>query len=240
MMLDVDQRTKIELNLAEVRRKIRLAAERSGRKAEDILLVAVSKTVSAEAIEAAMEKKVHDFGENRVQELMGKYDILGERCNWHLIGRLQTNKVKYIIDKVTMIHSLDRLELAEEIQKRAAMCNRVMNVLVQVNISGEDTKAGIDPKDLSSFLRKMKLMPNIRVKGLMTIAPIADDQEDIRWVFRDLKKISVDIEREKLDNMSMQYLSMGMSQDYEIAIEEGANIVRIGSSIFGKRQYPEN
>jgi len=230
----------IERNIADVRRRIKAAAEKSGRREEDILLVAVSKTVPVEAIESAIEKKVINFGENRVQELMEKYDILKERCVWHLIGRLQTNKVKYIIDKVSMIHSLDRLELAEEIQKRAHACNRIMDVLVQVNISGEETKTGVSPAELVSFLRRIAPFPNIKVKGLMTIAPFTDNPEEIRWVFRSLKKFSVDIGLENIYNIDMQYLSMGMSGDFETAIEEGANIVRIGSRIFGERNYPGN
>lgn len=236
-MLGELEQQKLAQNLEGIRERIRTAAERSGRSAEDILLVAVSKTVPADAIEAALQKKVYHFGENRVQELLEKYDILGERCSWHLIGRLQTNKVKYIIDKVRMVHSLDRMELAEELQKRACAANRTIDVLVQVNISGEQTKAGVEPAELIPFLRKVSLLQNVRIKGLMTIAPAADNPEDVRWVFRSLKKIAVDIEWEKIDNIAMQYLSMGMSHDFEIAIEEGANIVRVGSSIFGMRQY---
>jgi pyridoxal phosphate enzyme (YggS family) len=236
-MLGAMEQQKLFDNLEGIRRRISAAAERSGRKPEDVLLVAVSKTVSADAIEAALQKKVCHFGENRVQELLEKYDILGERCKWHLIGRLQTNKVKYIIDKVQMIHSLDRMELAEEIQKRACAANRIMDCLVQVNISGEETKAGVEPSELIPFLRKVSQFENVRIKGFMTIAPPADNPEDVRWVFRSLKKIAVDMEWERIDNIAVQYLSMGMSHDFETAIEEGANIVRIGSSIFGIRQY---
>ncbi len=236
-MLGVLEQQRLYENLESIRKRISAAAERSGRKPEDILLIAVSKTVSAEAIEAALQKKVFHFGENRVQELLEKYDILGERCNWHLIGRLQTNKVKYIIDKVSMVHSLDRMELAEELQKRALTANRIIDCLVQVNISGEETKTGVEPAGLIPFLKKVSVLENVRIKGLMTIAPAADNPEDIRWVFRSLKQIAVDIGREKIDNVTMQYLSMGMSHDFETAIEEGANIVRIGSSIFGLRQY---
>jgi len=237
-MFTAEDAQKIRNNLDKVRERINNAALRSGRRPEDILLVAVSKTVGAEAIETAIEEKILDFGENRVQELLKKYDIFKEGCNWHLIGRLQTNKVKYIIDKVTMIHSLDRPELAEEIQKRAMACNRTVDVLIQVNVSGEETKAGISPEEVYDFAVKMSRYPNIRVKGLMTIAPYTEDPESVRWIFRRLKNISVDIGRENIDNIDMQYLSMGMSHDFEVAVEEGANIVRIGSSIFGERQYP--
>lgn len=235
MMLGKLDQFILEENLNRIRERIRIAAERSGRRAEDILLIAVSKTVGADVIEAALQKKVYHFGENRVQELLEKYDILGERCHWHLIGRLQTNKVKYIIDKVRMVHSLDRMELAEELQKRASAANRVIDALVQVNVSGEESKAGLKPADVIPFLRKVSLFSNVRIKGLMTIAPAAENPEEVRWVFRGLKQIAVDIEWEKIDNITMQYLSMGMSHDFETAIEEGANIVRIGSSIFGER-----
>ncbi|MBP7176817.1 MAG: YggS family pyridoxal phosphate-dependent enzyme [Thermoclostridium sp.] len=234
-MLDAIEQQKLADNLEMVRERIAAAALRSSRRPEDILLVAVSKTVSSDAIEAALQKKVFHFGENRVQELLEKYDILGESCSWHLIGRLQTNKVKSIIGKVTMVHSLDRLELAEELQKRACAANRTIDCLVQVNVSGEQSKAGVEPDALRSFLRKVSSFNHISVKGLMTIAPATDNPENIRWVFRSLKQIAVDIGWEKIDNISMQYLSMGMSNDFETAIEEGANIVRIGSSIFGSR-----
>jgi len=229
---------KIRNNLHKVRERIRIAAERCGRNPEDIMLVAVSKTVGPEAIETAIKENVINFGENRVQELVQKYDIFKGRCNWHLIGRLQTNKVEHVIDKVVLIHSLDRLELADEIQKRAQACNRIVNTLIQVNVSGEETKAGISPDEVYDFIRKVSTYPNIKVKGLMTIAPYTDDPETVRWIFRRLKNISVDIDRENIDNIDMQYLSMGMSHDFEVAIEEGANIVRIGTSIFGERQYP--
>jgi len=236
-MLGVMEQERLFENVADIRRRIKAAAARSGRNPEEIMLVAVSKTVPPEAIEAVLQKKVYEFGENRVQELLEKYDILGERCNWHLIGRLQTNKVKYIIDKVAMVHSLDRLELAEELQRRACAANRIIPALVQVNVSGEQTKAGVAPDDLLPFIRKVSLLRNVSIQGLMTIAPAAENPGDIRWVFHSLKKISVDIDLEKIDNVIMKYLSMGMSHDFETAIEEGANIVRIGSSIFGARQY---
>jgi pyridoxal phosphate enzyme (YggS family) len=236
-MPDIEYADVVQKNLEEIKNRIKAAAERSGRKEQDITLIAVSKTVPAEKLFSIAQKKEMIFGENRVQELLEKYDILKERCIWHFIGRLQTNKVKYIIDKVAMIHSLDRLELAEEIQKKAKSCNRIIDCLVQVNISGESTKTGIKPLELLPFLHEIALFPNVRVMGLMTIAPYAEDPESVRWIFRELRNISIDINRENIDNISMRYLSMGMSHDFEVAIEEGANIVRIGSSIFGERQY---
>jgi len=237
MIPDVEYAEEVQKNLENVKCRIKTVAEKSGRNEKDIMLIAVSKTVPAEKLYAIAQKKEMIFGENKVQELLEKYDILKERCVWHFIGRLQTNKVKYIIDKVAMIHSLDRLELADEIQKRAKNCNRIMDCLVQVNISGESTKTGLKPSELLPFLKKVALYPNLRVMGLMTIAPFAENPEDVRWVFRDLRNISVDMSRENIDNISMRYLSMGMSHDFEVAIEEGANIVRIGTSIFGERHY---
>ncbi|HZK26777.1 MAG TPA: YggS family pyridoxal phosphate-dependent enzyme [Thermoclostridium sp.] len=236
-MLSNKDKAIIKENLKITNQRISAAAKRSGRSEGDIMLLAVSKNFPVEAIEAAIEEKIMDFGENRVQELIQKYDILSERCRWHLIGRLQTNKVKYIIDKVHMIHSLDRLKLAEEIQKRAKASKRVINALVQVNVSGENTKAGISPDEVYEFLKILSQYPNIKVKGLMTIAPYTENPEDVRSVFKSLKNIYVDIGRENIDNIDMQYLSMGMSHDFEVAIEEGANIIRLGSSIFGQRQY---
>ncbi len=152
-----------------------------------------------------------------------------------MIGHLQTNKVKYIIDKVVMIHSVDSFDLAEEIQKRAQKAGITMDVLVEVNIAGEDSKFGIDPKEVIDFVKKISVFPNIRVKGLMTIAPFVQNPEEIRWVFKKINKIFVDIRKENIDNIDMNYISAGMSNDFEVAIEEGANIVRIGTSIFGKR-----
>ena len=167
--------------------------------------------------------------------MLEKYDNIDSRCRWHLIGHLQTNKVKYIIDKVSLIHSLDSLELAKEIQKRAEKADRVMDVLVQVNVAGEESKFGISPSEVRDFLLSVRKYKNLKVRGLMTIAPYAENPEDIRWVFRDLNKIFIDIKSENIDNIYMDYLSMGMSNDFEIAVEEGSNMVRIGTSIFGKR-----
>lgn len=217
--------------------KVEKAAQKSGRRVEDITVIAVSKTVEVERIRVALEEGFVDLGENKVQELMEKYDALGENCQWHLIGHLQTNKVKYIIDKVRMIHSVDSIELAEEIQKRALKVNRTIDILIQVNVSGEESKFGISPGEVEAFIRKLSTFDHIKVKGLMTIAPYAENQEDIRGVFKQLKKIFIDINAENIDNINMEFLSMGMSNDFEVAIEEGANIVRIGTLIFGKRYY---
>lgn len=226
-----------EKNIQEVLENIKRAALKSGRNPDDIKLIAVTKNFDESRIIEAIDAGIKDLGENRVQELLGKYDNIDKECNWHLIGHLQTNKVKYIIDKVAMIHSLDSMELAEEIQKRAQKAGRAMDVLVQVNVAQEESKFGISINDTEAFIRKLNVLPNIKVKGLMTIAPYCDNPEEIRYVFRDLYKKFIDIKKENIDNINMAFLSMGMSNDYETAIEEGANIVRVGTAIFGKRVY---
>ena len=237
MLDDNENFSYISKNIKTVMEKVEKAAQKSGRRVEDITVIAVSKTVEVERIRVALEEGFVDLGENKVQELMEKYDALGENCQWHLIGHLQTNKVKYIIDKVRMIHSVDSIELAEEIQKRALKVNRTIDILIQVNVSGEESKFGISPGEVEAFIRKLSTFDHIKVKGLMTIAPYAENQEDIRGVFKQLKKIFIDINAENIDNINMEFLSMGMSNDFEVAIEEGANIVRIGTLIFGKRYY---
>lgn len=225
----------LENNLSAINFRINAAAARAGRDPDDIKLIGVTKTVDTERIKAAYNFGITDFGENRVQELCEKTDILDINCKWHLIGHLQTNKVKYIIEKVSLIHSLDSLELAKEISRRAERAGRIIEVLVQVNVAGEDTKFGIRPEDATAFIKEVSRMGNIRVKGLMTIAPLSEDPENVRWVFAGLGKLRIDISRESIDNVNMDYLSMGMSNDFEVAIEEGSNMVRIGTAIFGKR-----
>ncbi len=226
---------EIKKNIDDIRQKVEKAAIKSGRKFDDIKIIAVTKTIDSKRIIEVLDENMTDLGENRVQELCKKYDEIKRPCNWHLIGHLQTNKVKYIIDKVVMIHSVDSFDLAEEIQKRAQKAGITMDVLVEVNIAGEDSKFGIDPKEVIDFVKKISVFPNIRVKGLMTIAPFVQNPEEIRWVFKKINKIFVDIRKENIDNIDMNYISAGMSNDFEVAIEEGANIVRIGTSIFGKR-----
>jgi pyridoxal phosphate enzyme (YggS family) len=225
----------ISSNIDSLKKRIQATAEKSGREFDDITLIAVTKTVEVERIKTAIKQGIFNFGENRVQELLEKYDIINVKSNWHLIGHLQTNKVKYIVDKVSMIHSVDRLELAKEIQKHAERFNRIIDVLIQVNISGEDSKFGIKPDRAFDLIKDISLFENIKVKGLMTIAPNTENKEEIRNVFKGLKEIFIDIKKENIDNVSMEYLSMGMSGDFEIAIEEGANMIRVGSAIFGKR-----
>ncbi|MCX7710148.1 MAG: YggS family pyridoxal phosphate-dependent enzyme [Clostridia bacterium] len=227
----------IRENLKQIQERVAKAAQRSGRTPEDINIITVTKTVGIDRIKTVVDEGFYHLGENRVQELCEKYDNLSKECKWHLIGHLQTNKVKYIADKVSMIHSVDRLELASEIQKRSAQIGKTMDILVQVNVSGEESKFGIAPENAMKFIKELSLLKNIKVRGLMTIAPYVENPEDIRGVFKGLRKIFIDIQKENIDNIDMTFLSMGMSNDFEVAIEEGANLVRIGTSIFGKRQY---
>jgi len=230
------EKSLIRRNIEDLMKKIETAAQKSGRRAEDITVIAVTKTVEPERILKAVDLGLINLGENRVQELLSKYDKINEGIHWHLIGHLQTNKVKYIIDKVQLIHSLDRIELAEEIQKRALKAERVVDVLVQVNIAEEETKFGLAKEHVIPFMREISRYENIKVRGLMTIAPYAENPEEIRFVFRELRKLLINIREENIDNINMDFLSMGMSNDYEIAIEEGSNMVRIGTAIFGRRQ----
>ena len=206
-----------------------------------INLIAVTKTVDIDAINEAIESGITDVGENKPQELARKYDVIGNKVRWHQIGSLQTNKVKYIIDKVYMIHSIDRLSLCEEIQKRAEKINKTINCLIQVNISEEESKQGISKDEAIDFIKTIsKKYKNIKVKGLMTMAPYTEDESIIRDTFKGLKDLSEEISRENIENVYMDELSMGMSNDFKIAIEEGSTLVRVGTSIFGERNYNKN
>lgn len=227
----------IKKNLEIIRKKIEAAAIKSGRKPEDITLVAVSKTVEPQKILKVIDEGITELGENRVQELTEKYDIINRTCNWHLIGHLQTNKVKYIVEKVKLIHSVDRYDLAVEINDRAKKVGKKIDVLLQVNISGEQSKFGVAQKAAKELIGQIAELENVRVRGLMTMAPFTPNSEVVRGVFSGLRKLSIDIEKENINNIDMEYLSMGMSNDYEVAIEEGANMVRIGTALFGERKY---
>lgn len=223
---------KIINNLNDVRYRIEQACVRSGRTPGDVLLVAVSKTVDIDAVRIAHEAGINDFGENRVQELNRKFEALPD-LKWHMIGRLQTNKVKDVVGQVELIHSLDRWKLAEELNKRAKILDINVSALLQVNIAGEEQKAGVAPSDVDAFLDSVGSLPNLKIEGFMTMAPFAEDNiESVRPVFRELYKLSQELKRREYYNVSLKYLSMGMSQDYEVAIEEGANIVRVGTAIF--------
>ena len=204
---------------------------------QKVTLVAVSKTHPCEYIQEAYDCGCRDFGENKVQELQDKIPQLPSDIRWHMIGHLQTNKVKYIVGQVYLIHSVDSVKLAREIENQAAKKNITVNILVQVNVSGEESKFGIDRESVVEMVKEISLMEHIRVMGLMTIAPAVENPENCREFFRELRNLSIDIEAMKIDNIRMEFLSMGMSGDYEVAIEEGATMVRIGTSIFGHRDY---
>ena len=228
----------IRENIDSISLNIKKAKENVNRIDDNVTLIAVTKTVDTDKVLEAIECGITDVGENKPQELARKYDVIGDKVRWHLIGSLQTNKVKYIIDKVHMIHSLDRETLAEEIQKRAEKINIVIDCLVQVNISKEDSKHGLYEEDVIEFIKNIsQKYKNIKIKGLMTMAPFTDDENEIRIVFKRLKNLSLNIDNLKIPNVSMNYLSMGMSNDYKIAVEEGSTIVRVGTSIFGERNY---
>lgn len=228
----------IKSNIETIESKINNSCKMSNRNMEDVKLIAVTKTVDIDAINDAIECGITDVGENKPQELSRKYEAIGDKVRWHLIGSLQTNKVKYIIDKVYMIHSVDRLSLCDEIQKRAEKIHREINCLVQVNISKEESKHGILEEDAIEFIKSIASnYPNIKVKGLMTMAPNTDDEKLIRNVFKKLKYLSKKIDDENIKGVSMDKLSMGMSNDFEIAVQEGATFVRVGTSIFGQRNY---
>ena len=223
-------------NLKIVENKISAAAEKSGRKRSDVLLVAVTKTHPPKMINEAIKAGVTDIGENKPQEIRDKYDDV-LKVNWHMIGHLQTNKVKYVVGRCVLIHSVDSVKLAEEIDRQAQKMGIVQDILIEVNISGEETKSGINPEEIYEMLDIVKDFQNIRVRGLMTIAPKTNNSITSKLHFDNIHKLFVDIRQKKYDNISMDYLSMGMSGDYEQAIECGANIVRVGSAIFGARDY---
>ena len=227
----------IKENLAKVHNNIKEAAKRGRRNVNDITLISVSKTKPVELIMEAYEAGERDFGENRVQEITEKYPQLPKDIRWHLIGHLQTNKVKYIIDKVTMIHSVDSVKLAQEISRQAVNHNVNMDILIEVNVAEEDSKFGVSVADAPALCEEISALDNIRICGLMTVAPFVDDPEQNRAVFCALRQLAVDIDAKNIDNVSMECLSMGMSGDYQVAIEEGATFVRVGTSIFGTRNY---
>ena len=225
-------------NYEKVKENIVRACEKAGRSPEDVTLIAVSKTKPLSDIEELLsDTDAVDFGENKVQELVDKYENVSRPVNWHMIGHLQTNKVKYIVDKVCMIHSVDSLNLAKTIEKEAAKHDVTVNILIEVNVAQEETKFVLSCDEVLPLIQEIKDFPHIRVKGLMTIAPFVDDPEDNRVYFRKLKDLSLDIQSKSIDNIDMSVLSMGMTNDYEVAVEEGATLVRVGTGIFGARNY---
>jgi PLP dependent protein len=207
----------------------------SPKKQDEIIVVAVSKTVESHRINECIDNGIRVIGENKSQELLNKYDKVNSGIKWHFIGHLQTNKVKYIIDKVELIHSVDSFKLAKEIDNQARRINKIMDILIQVNISGEVSKFGIEPQICQSLIAEISKLSNVRVKGLMTIPPFVGDKEGSRQHFKNMYKLLSELREKDIPRADLKYLSMGMSNDYDVAIEEGANIVRIGSMIFGKR-----
>ncbi|MCI5805433.1 MAG: YggS family pyridoxal phosphate-dependent enzyme [Clostridium sp.] len=227
----------VKENYNYVKQQVEETAKACGRDPKEITLIAVSKTKPLENIEELIEIGVEDFGENKVQELCDKYEHVSQPVRFHLIGHLQTNKVKYIVDKACLIHSVDSLKLAQTIQKEAAKKQVIAQILIEVNVAEEDSKFGLHAEDVIPFIQEISTMPNLHVNGLMTIAPFVDDPEDNRKYFRTLKQLSLDITSKNIDNIDMNVLSMGMTNDYKVAIEEGATMVRVGTAIFGARNY---
>ena len=224
-------------NLENVEQKIQAACERSGRDRSEVTLIAVSKTKPAEMVQEVYDLGIRLFGENKVQEIMDKSEVLPADIHWHMIGHMQRNKVKYIIDKVDLIHSVDSVRLAETIDKEAEKHGVIANILIEVNVAKEESKFGLMPEEVPEFVEKIAGFPHIRVKGLMTIAPFVENPEENRPIFAHLRKLSVDIAKKNIDNITMSILSMGMTNDYQVAIEEGATMVRVGTGIFGARDY---
>ncbi len=227
-------------NLTNVENNIKKACERAGRSRDEVTLIAVSKTKPVEMLSEIYAEGVRDFGENKVQELCEKFEVMPKDIRWHMIGHLQRNKVKYVVDKAVLIHSVDSVRLAEEISKEAVKRNLTVDILVEVNIANESTKFGVKNEEAIAMIKEIAALPNICVKGLMTIAPHVADAEENRRYFREIKQLSVDITNKNIDNVSMEILSMGMTGDYTVAIEEGATLVRVGTGIFGERDYSKS
>ena len=224
-------------NLEKVEENIQAACDRAGRKRDEVTLIAVSKTKPVEMLQEAYDLGVRINGENKAQELASKYEVLPKDIHWHMIGHMQRNKVKYIIDKVDLIHSVDSLRLAETIENEAAKHNVTVPILIEVNVAQEESKFGLKTEEVLSLVESVAALPHINIKGLMTIAPYVEDPEENRGIFRQLKKLSVDIAAKNINNVNMSVLSMGMTGDYQVAVQEGATMVRVGTGIFGERDY---
>lgn len=235
------ERTTETMQIAEnyntVKTNIEKACERAGRPAEEVTLLAVSKTKPLKMLMDAYRAGARDFGENKVQELMDKIPGMPSDIRWHMIGHLQRNKVKYIVDKVYLIHSVDSLRLAEEISREAVKKQVEVNILIEVNVAQEESKFGTTVEETTSLIREIAVLPGVHIKGLMTIAPFVENAEENRPYFQKLRQLAVDIGNKNIDNVSMNILSMGMTGDYEVAAEEGSTIVRVGTGIFGERDY---
>ena len=224
-------------NLTQVEENICNACEKACRDRKEVTLIAVSKTKPVEMLQEIYDLGIRDFGENKVQELTDKCEEMPADIKWHMIGHLQRNKVKYIVDKVALIHSVDSYRLAQEIDIQAHKKGVVVPILVEINIAEEDSKFGIHKDEVFKLVEEIASLTHLTVKGLMTIAPFVEDPEDNRKYFREIHQLSVDIKEKNIDNVSMEILSMGMTGDYTVAIEEGATMVRVGTGIFGRRNY---
>lgn len=224
-------------NLTKVEENIQKACDKAGRDRSEVTLIAVSKTKPVEMLKEIYDEGIREFGENKVQEMCEKMELMPQDIRWNMIGHLQTNKVKYIIGKTSLIHSVDSLKLAEEIQKQAVKHDVIADILVEVNIANEESKFGISKDETIQMVKDIAKLDHLRIKGLMTIAPFVENPEDNRLYFREIKQLSVDINNQNIDNVSMDILSMGMTGDYMVAIEEGATMVRVGTGIFGERNY---
>lgn len=228
----------VKENLMEVESRVQAACRRAGRPREDVLLIAVSKTKPVELIREIMETGTKDFGENKVQEMCNKIEEIKEPLNWHLIGHLQRNKVKYIVDKACLIHSVDSIRLAEEIQKEAVKKGvQKVPVLIEVNMAQEESKDGISASETEELVREIAKLPNLQIRGLMTIAPFVDDPEENRVHFQAMRRLRDQLKAMNIPGVEMEELSMGMTNDFEVAIEEGATMIRVGTAIFGERNY---
>jgi hypothetical protein len=226
-------------NYEHVLQEVVSACDRAGRDKQEVTLIAVSKTKPVSDIRELYEHGVREFGENKVQELVDKYEELPKDIHWHMIGHLQRNKVKYIIDKATLIHSVDSVRLAQTIEEEAEKKNVEADILIEVNVAGEESKFGVKLEETLDIIREIAAFPHVHIRGLMTIAPFVENEEENRGYFQKLKQISVDIAKENIDNVCMDFLSMGMTGDYRTAIEEGASYVRVGTGIFGARDYKQ-
>lgn len=224
-------------NLREVEKQIQEVCKRANRDRNEVTLIAVSKTKPVSMLEEAYAEGIRFFGENKVQELTEKYDQLPSDIKWHMIGHLQRNKVKYIIDKAELIHSVDSMRLAETIEHEAAKKNVIANILIEVNVAEEDSKFGLKVGEVIPLIEEISKFPHIKIKGLMTIAPNVENPEENRSIFARLRKLSVDIAEKNIDNVNVEILSMGMTNDYQVAIEEGATMIRVGTGVFGERNY---
>lgn len=227
----------IQENLSKVEEKIKQACIRAGRNPEEVTLIAVSKTKPIEMIEEAIACGKKEFGENKAQEMKQKYEALPKDIKWHFIGHLQTNKVKYVVGRACLIHSVDSFHLAEAIEAESAKKNVISHILIEVNVAQEESKFGLKLEETLDLIQNVAKLSHLQIDGLMTIAPFVENPEQNRPVFRKLRELSVDIARKNIDNVSMSVLSMGMTNDYEVAVEEGATYVRVGTGIFGERDY---